>query len=228
MNGKVLVIGAATVALAVFCALAAVAAFVAVQSSAKETTQASATSAVSGSTDAGGGNNAQTGADDDVAEANDLLGNSVIDRAGAEDAALGEVSGKVMESSLDDEFGRAVYKVEVLDRDGRLHELYVDAANGEILRRETEDQEDSAEARSVSERVAIDRNAAEDAALNEVSGDILGTSLEDEDGRAIYEVEILGGDGDLHELYVDAESGQLIGHETEGRDGSEYGEGFDH
>ena len=227
MNGKVLVIWAAIVALAAFCILA-VAAFVAVRSLADEAPQASATSAVSGSTDTGGGSNAQAGADDDVVEANSLLGSSGIDRAEAEDAALGAVSGKVMESSLDDDFGRAVYKVEVLDRDGRLHEVYVDAANGDILRRETEDQEDSAEARSVSERVSMDRNAAEDAALKEVPGDILGTSLEDEDGRAIYEVEILGDDGDLHELYVDAESGQLIGHETEARDGSEYGEGFDH
>lgn len=227
MNGKVLVIWAAIVALAAFCILA-VAAFVAVRSLADEAPQASATSAVSGSTDTGGRNNAQAAADDDVVEANSLLGSSGIDRAEAEDAALGAVSGKVMESSLDDDFGRAVYKVEVLDRDGRLHEVYVDAANGDILRRETEDQEDSAEARSVSERVSMDRNAAEDAALKEVPGDILGTSLEDEDGRAIYEVEILGDDGDLHELYVDAESGQLIGHETEARDGSEYGEGFDH
>lgn len=227
MNGKVLVIWAAIVALAAFCILA-VAAFVAVRSLADEAPQASATSAVSGSTDTGGGNNAQAAADDDVVEANNLLGSSGIYRAEAEDAALAAVSGKVMESSLDDDFGRAVYKVEVLDRDGRLHEVYVDAANGDILRQETEDQEDSAEARSVSERVSMDRNAAEDAALKEVPGDILGTSLEDEDGRAIYEVEILGDDGDLHELYVDAESGQLIGHETEARDGSEYGEGFDH
>ncbi len=227
MNGKVLVIWAAIVALAAFCILA-VAAFVAVRSLANEAPQTSATSAVSGSTDTRGGLNAKVGADDDVVEANNLLRNSGIDRAEAEDAALGAVSGKVMESSLDDDFGRAVYKVEVLDPDGRLHEVYVDAANGEILRRETEDQEDSAEALSLSERTSIDRNAAEDAALNEVSGDILGTSLEDEDGRAIYEVEILGDDGDLHELYVDAESGQLIGHETEGKDGSEYGEGFDH
>lgn len=227
MNGKVLVIWAAIVALAAFCILA-VAAFVAVRSLANEAPQVSAQSEASGSTDTRGGSNAKAGADDDVVEANNLLRNSGIDRAEAEDAALGAVSGKVMESSLDDDFGRAVYKVEVLDRDGRLHEVYVDAANGEILRRETEDQEDSAEALSLSERTSIDRNAAEDAALNEVSGDILGTSLEDEDGRAIYEVEILGDDGDLHELYVDAESGQLIGHETEGGDGSEYGEGFDH
>lgn len=227
MNGKVLVIWAAIVALAAFCILA-VAAFVAVRSLADEAPRASAQSTVPGILDSGGGSDARAGADDDVVEANSLLGNSGIERAEAEDAALGAVSGKVMESSLDDDFGRAVYKVEVLDRDGRLHEVYVDAANGEILRRETEDQEDSAEARSVSERVATDRSAAEDAALNEVPGDILGTSLEDEDGRAIYEVEILGDDGDLHELYVDAESGQLIGHETEARDGSEYGEGFDH
>lgn len=57
--------------------------------------------------------------------------------------------------------------------------------------------------------------------MKEVPGEIVGTSLEDEDGIALYEVEILSEDGYLHEVYVDAENGEMLGRETEG------GNGFD-
>ena len=43
----------------------------------------------------------------------------------------------------------------------------------------------------------------------------------------MYNVEILGDDGNLHEATVDAASGDVLGSETEGRDGAEYKSGID-
>jgi hypothetical protein len=62
-----------------------------------------------------------------------------IDRAAAEEAALGAVPGQVKEIELESEGGSAVYEVEILGKDGKFHEVAVDADNGKVLGQETED-----------------------------------------------------------------------------------------
>jgi uncharacterized protein YpmB len=65
-----------------------------------------------------------------------------VDEAAAKEAALGAVSGEVKEIELEREGGAAIYEVEVLGDDGRLHEVMVDANNGKVLGQEM-DEEDS-------------------------------------------------------------------------------------
>ena len=65
------------------------------------------------------------------------------------------------------------------------------------------------------EEPKIDRAAAEKAALGAVPGEVKDTELENEGGSTIYEVEIAGKDGKLHEVAVDADNGQVLGQETE-------------
>ena len=48
-------------------------------------------------------------------------------------------SGRVIEVELDNEKGRYVYEVELLDEGGEVWELYFDAASGELIKRERED-----------------------------------------------------------------------------------------
>jgi outer membrane murein-binding lipoprotein Lpp len=62
-----------------------------------------------------------------------------IDRAAAEEAALGAVQGEVKEVELESEGGSAVYEVEILGKDGKFHEVAVDADNGQVLGQEAED-----------------------------------------------------------------------------------------
>jgi hypothetical protein len=66
----------------------------------------------------------------------------------------------------------------------------------------------------------VDRAAAEEAALGAVPGEVKETELEREGGSARYEVEVLGKDGKLHEVAVDADTGRVLGQETDD-DGSE-------
>jgi len=42
------------------------------------------------------------------------------------------------------------------------------------------------------------------------SGEIIEVELEREAGRNVYELEILGGDGIVHELYIDAKTGDIL------------------
>jgi len=167
------------------------------------------------------------GADDDVAEAEGLRESAQISRDRAEEIALDEVPGDVVGAGLDDENGSAAYQVDVLANDGSLHEVDIDAANGDVLSHTTEDQDDASEARSLQERASESREDAERAALGRFPGEVQEVEIDDEGGRAVYTVEVLGDDGSLHEATVDAESGDVIGSETEGRDGTETESGFD-
>jgi uncharacterized membrane protein YkoI len=64
-----------------------------------------------------------------------------IDRAAAEEAALGAVPGEVKETELEREGGSTVYEVEIAGKDGRLREVTVDASNGKVLGQEMEEED---------------------------------------------------------------------------------------
>ncbi len=64
----------------------------------------------------------------------------------------------------------------------------------------------------------VDQAAAEEAALDAVPGEVKETELEREAGSTLYEVEIIGRDGALREVTVDAGSGRVLGQEMEEND----------
>ncbi len=64
-----------------------------------------------------------------------------IDRAAAEEAALGAVPGEVKETELEREGGPTVSEVEVASKDGKLREVTVDASSGRVLGQEMEEDE---------------------------------------------------------------------------------------
>ena len=45
-----------------------------------------------------------------------------------------EYPGQLIEAELDDEHGRMVYELVVISEQGRVHKLYYDARNGELLK----------------------------------------------------------------------------------------------
>jgi uncharacterized membrane protein YkoI len=75
------------------------------------------------------------------------------------------------------------------------------------------------------EQPKVDQAAAEEAALSAVPGKLQETDLEREGGGAIYEVEIAGKDGKLHEVAVSADGGKVLGQDTEGDAGPEEDDG---
>lgn len=48
-----------------------------------------------------------------------------------------------------------------------------------------------------------------------LNGHLLDVELEEEDGRLVYEIEVLGKDGVVREFYLDASSGAVIKEEIE-------------
>ena len=224
-----LTIGATALGFLVVCALAISVAYTAGRFS-QDGGQARAENRVSYQEDrdsANGGFGGFAGEDNDVAEANNLSESAELSRNQAEERALDEVPGDVVGAGLDDEYGAAVYQVDILANDGSLHEVEVDASSGDILSHTTEDRDDTAEAQSLKERATVSREDAEQAALRRFPGEVQDSELDDEAGRVVYNVEILGDGGNLHEATVDAKSGDVLGSETESRDGAEYESGFD-
>lgn len=54
-------------------------------------------------------------------------------------AAQAERPGRVIEVDLENKDGRHIYEVELLDEHGEVWELYFDATNGRLIKRERED-----------------------------------------------------------------------------------------
>lgn len=50
-----------------------------------------------------------------------------------------QYDGKILEVELERESGRVVYEVEILAADGVVHELYIDARTGRVLRSKQDD-----------------------------------------------------------------------------------------
>jgi uncharacterized membrane protein YkoI len=75
---------------------------------------------------------------------------------------------------------------------------------------ENEAAENEAEGKPLEELAKIDRSAAERAALDAVPGEVREVELESESGFVVYEVEVAGNDGTLHEVIVDAGNGKVL------------------
>ena len=66
-----------------------------------------------------------------------------LNASDAAKAALASQPGKVTKVELDDEEGYVVYEVEIIDNNGVEHDLKVDAGNGDILKAETDNDNDA-------------------------------------------------------------------------------------
>ena len=103
--------------------------------------------------------------------------------------------------------------------------------NGSVAAPETEANDatenpgnDAAEAKQLEGLARIDQPAAEGAALGAVPGKVQQTELDNENGSVVYSVEILGQDGKLQEVVVDAGDGKVLAQGAEEDEGPVAGE----
>lgn len=75
-----------------------------------------------------------------------------------------------------------------------------------------------AAAQSSDAEVAISETQAIELALVEVPGEVQETELENEDGKHVYEIEILSADGKEMEVEIDAQTGEILEVEAEDDD----------
>lgn len=92
---------------------------------------------VSQSTEADKQDNDQEVADD--VEQAQLAQQATLTKEQSIAIALKQVDGSIVKTELEDEDGVIVYSVEVKDKQGRVHEVKVDAKDGKILKAEKDD-----------------------------------------------------------------------------------------
>ena len=70
---------------------------------------------------------------------------------------------------------------------------------------------------------SVTMEAAIKTATTQFPGKVLEAELENEDGKAVYEVEIVNTSGEIREFEIDAQSGKILNSEQEDQDEHEQG-----
>ncbi|UCE63126.1 MAG: PepSY domain-containing protein [Nitrospirota bacterium] len=109
------------------------------------------------------------------------------------------VPGRVVEAELEDEDDISFYEIEIISSDGMVVEVQVDANSGQIIKQARE-----GEVAYITVEEAI-KSAEEFLRWHAVE-----VELEEEDGKAVYEIEMVNNLGDKQELEIDALSGKVL------------------
>lgn len=161
----------------------------------------------------------------DAAEAAKLAKLATVDKKAANAAAVDTVPGSsVVETDLEEEDGFLVYEVDVKDTAGVTTEVIIDAGNTKVLASEVEGDEesDAAESARLAKLAKVDEKAANAAALDSVpEGSVVETSLDEEDGAVVYEVDVKDAADVTTEVVIDAENAKVLASEVEGNEANE-------
>ncbi len=109
------------------------------------------------------------------------------------------VPGRVVEAEFEDEEDIAFYEIEIISSDGIIVEVQVDANSGQIIRQARE-----------GEVAYITVEEAINTATEFLSWHAVEVELEEEDGRAVYEIKLVNIIGDEQEVEIDALSGKVL------------------
>ena len=137
--------------------------------------------------------------------------------------ALEIANGTITDIELDQRARTPHYEVDVF-HEGYEYDLKFDAVTGEVLEqkrerddRDDDDFDDNNVSGAAAEADLISSDEAIKAAKAVAEGTVEKVELDREDGIVYYEVEIENGRTD-HEIYVNAEDGSILEHETDDDD----------
>ena len=113
--------------------------------------------------------------------------------------ALKHVPGRVVEAELEEEDEATFYEIEIIDSDGMVREILVDANSGQIIKAARQGE---VSYKSVQEAIQL--------ATEYYRWHVVEIELEEDEDEAVYEVELVNQAGETREIEVDALSGQVI------------------
>ncbi|MFF0221345.1 PepSY domain-containing protein [Streptomyces sp. NPDC004629] len=168
-----------------------------------------------------GGAGAATGvavADGGDRDGSARTGGSAVDPKQAADAAVTSVAGTVTAVEREEEHGRTVWEVDVVDSRGTGHEVTVDAGDRRVTASTTGTRDDRDDAAAV-KSAGTDLGRALKAALAAVNGTVTSVEIDDAaDGTAVWEIDVVDAKGTEHEVVVDAATGRVRAAHTDGHD----------
>ncbi|QXE02031.1 PepSY domain-containing protein [Terribacillus sp. DMT04] len=151
-------------------------------------------------------------ADDNVPTDTKVNLNQAIDNASKEQA------GTVTSVELESRNGNAYYEVDVND-DKNEYDLHVNADDGTVDSRKDDDDDDDDNNQAPQPKVDL-KTAAETALAQEKGAALTEISLDEDDGKLEYDVELRNGKEEI-EVTVDAETGEVTYTERETDDGDD-------
>jgi uncharacterized membrane protein YkoI len=133
----------------------------------------------------------------------------IITPAEAIESAQAIASGILIDNELDYEKRVLVYEVEILDKEGYLNKISINALDGGV---ETEYREMMrAEKAAILSGAKINHDAAAQAVFAKLPGaTVIHSELDTKAGKAVYEISLADPKGLEYEAVVDAISGELI------------------
>ncbi|MFF4697040.1 PepSY domain-containing protein [Streptomyces chattanoogensis] len=125
-----------------------------------------------------------------------------VDAPAAAAAALKAVPGTVAGLDLDRDRPGLVWDADVLGKDGKWHEITLDAKDGRVLNQHIDHEDDAADPRGArTDAAAAARTAAAHGTVTSVDLDA------DHRAKPVWEVETVTKDGKEHKVLVDPQSG---------------------
>lgn len=149
-----------------------------------------------------------------------MLRDVKITRQQSVETALLQVPGVVMKTELECERGQAVYNIGIVDADSVWHKVLVDADSGLILKVKQEAKKKYYEdkdgehkkltAIELAQEAKISPQQGIDIVSQQIQGSVVKVELEEEQGEAVYKIEVVDTDGYKHKAVVEASSGAIL------------------
>ena len=117
------------------------------------------------------------------------------------------MKGTVINTKLKNDHQRLVYEVKLMPANGDKAEVKVDATTGDVLKVKIE-KEDKRAFENLSTAMSVEN--AKKIALQNVSGTVTKTELDDHHNRLVFEFEIMTDQGREAEVKVDATTGEVL------------------
>ncbi|MEU8822845.1 PepSY domain-containing protein [Streptomyces sp. NPDC048636] len=149
-------------------------------------------------------------ADDNGGRDAESAGKARVTLSDAAATALKAAPGTLSSIDLDDDARTTAWDAEILGKDGKWHEVGVDATSGKVLNQRV-DREEAADSDDAAERAALKKAdvSAVEAARKAAAGGSTVTSVGiDDDRAAAWEVEVVKNHKE-RELTVDAQTGKV-------------------
>jgi uncharacterized membrane protein YkoI len=129
----------------------------------------------------------------------------------AKEKAHEEFQGKVIEIELDHDDGRLLYEINLVDETSEV-EIEMDAVTGEIFEKEKERADRDKQLKAQANVLTIQE--AKEIAQAEFAGKVIEMELDEDDGRFVYEMELVNNNSEA-EIDMDAETGEILELEIE-------------
>ena len=113
--------------------------------------------------------------------------------------------GVLVSAELDDEDDKVVYIVEFAVG-SKIVEITLDAATGDLIKKATEDEDQSEVVRAA--KIPLSRGI--EIAVAKVPGKVVAAEVEVEDGKAAIEVKVFAADKKVQKIKIDAVTGNVL------------------